>query len=311
MDVPSDQIVKLERYSDSAGAFIVLESDNPTVYKTLYRAAKAKLKLRLRVTLLPVEGLRDEPIQPNVPGSFVQPPCSSTANHTSPSPVPSAGSAVHWAAMAPAVVSSQETSSSVPTPSQTTNTPVGVRLSAASLSGEDVRTRAKQQYFAELSNISQKRDLALRLKDAAPPVPSVTTGPWSVFCNECDKPMMDEHFHCSICDDGDYDLCQECVAAGKVCPGANHWLIKRTLKDGRVVSSVTEKVAPKPRPQPQTEKAKENDMPGAFTDEPKAAVMPQVEPGYEQMPKSMPTRTCNSCVKGSFSHSRRILTDLS
>ena len=42
----------LERYSDSAGAYTALDPHNNQAYKTLYRAAKAKLKLRLRVTLL-------------------------------------------------------------------------------------------------------------------------------------------------------------------------------------------------------------------------------------------------------------------
>lgn len=294
--------MKLERYSDSAGAFIVLEPDNPTVYKTLHRAAKAKLKLRLRVTPLPLESKTDEPNQPSIPGSFVQSSSSPTATITTPSPVPSAGVAAHWATMAPPIVSSQPSSSSGSSSSQARHPPVAVRLPAANLNGEDAasRARARQHFFAELSNISQKRDLALRLKEA-PPAPPAATGAWSVYCNECDKPMTDEHFHCSICDDGDYDLCQECVSAGKVCPGANHWLIKRTLKDGRVVSSVTEKVAPKPRLQNQAEKEKEHEMPGAFTEEPKTVVMPQAEPSYESTPKPVPTRTCNSCVKGLFS----------
>lgn len=40
-----------ERFSDSAGAYVVLDSANPQVYKTLFRAAKAKLKLRLKATV--------------------------------------------------------------------------------------------------------------------------------------------------------------------------------------------------------------------------------------------------------------------
>ncbi|KAI9806770.1 MAG: hypothetical protein M1825_006227 [Sarcosagium campestre] len=54
--IPDDEPVVFERYSDSAGAFVVLDSNNPSVYKQLYRAAKAKLKLRIKVT---------------TPGSFV------------------------------------------------------------------------------------------------------------------------------------------------------------------------------------------------------------------------------------------------
>lgn len=51
LEIPATQEVVFERYSDSAGAFIILDPENPHVYKTLFRAAKAKLKLRLRATL--------------------------------------------------------------------------------------------------------------------------------------------------------------------------------------------------------------------------------------------------------------------
>jgi next-to-BRCA1 protein 1 len=43
--------VVFERYSDSAAAFVRLDSDNSSVYKQLYRAAKAKLKLRIKATV--------------------------------------------------------------------------------------------------------------------------------------------------------------------------------------------------------------------------------------------------------------------
>ena len=42
----------MERFSDSVGAYTALDQHNSQAYKTLYRAAKAKLKLRLRVTVL-------------------------------------------------------------------------------------------------------------------------------------------------------------------------------------------------------------------------------------------------------------------
>lgn len=118
--------------------------------------------------------------------------------------------------------------------------------------------------------------------------------PWSVYCNECDKAMSDAHYHCSICDGGDYDLCEECVASGKLCLGEGHWLIKRFVKDGRVVSSTTERISPRSaRPSKpikiedlmhKPEEKKE--MPGSFADDTKTlAEQPRI-----------PTRTCNSCV---------------
>lgn len=105
--------------------------------------------------------------------------------------------------------------------------------------------------------------------------------------------MANEHYHCSICDDGDFDLCSTCVGSGILCSGQGHWLIKRFIKDGKVISSVTEKIAPKPRTKPEVlDKSQptlgfDTGMPGAFTEEKK------VEPEEEE-----PTRTCNSCIKG-------------
>lgn len=50
--IPDDQTVVFERYSDSAGSYVILDPKNPAVYKQLYRAAKAKLKLRFKATII-------------------------------------------------------------------------------------------------------------------------------------------------------------------------------------------------------------------------------------------------------------------
>ncbi|CAI4215386.1 unnamed protein product [Parascedosporium putredinis] len=47
-----DQVCIIERYSDSASAFLILDRANISVYKQLYRAAKAKSKLKIRVTMI-------------------------------------------------------------------------------------------------------------------------------------------------------------------------------------------------------------------------------------------------------------------
>ena len=51
LSVSANQDIIFDRYSDSAGAYVTLDSAKPQVYKTLFRAAKAKLKLRLRATI--------------------------------------------------------------------------------------------------------------------------------------------------------------------------------------------------------------------------------------------------------------------
>lgn len=72
--------------------------------------------------------------------------------------------------------------------------------------------------------------------------PSVTRAPpvrgvWSIYCNNCDAILYDAHYHCSICDDNDSDLCEACIASDTLCPGNCHELIKRCIKDGKVVTS--------------------------------------------------------------------------
>lgn len=108
---------------------------------------------------------------------------------------------------------------------------------------------------------------------------------WVVYCNNCNMALEDEHYHCSICDHGDYDLCQSCVDSGIHCPGSGHWMVKRFVKNGSVVNSTTERVGPK------AEAGQE--MPGAFTEE----KQPVVEVA-EKKEAEEPTRTCNCCVQG-------------
>lgn len=133
---------------------------------------------------------------------------------------------------------------------------------------------------------------------------------WTVYCNWCDKAMAGEHYHCSICDGGDYDLCNACVDAGVHCPGEDHWLIKRIVKNGIPLNSTTERIAPvtdskpkatncrptkpveKPKAEvkkaPETKKAPKPTMPGAYQEEKKES----------PFTVKFPSRTCNSCVQG-------------
>lgn len=144
---------------------------------------------------------------------------------------------------------------------------------------------------------STEPELAFRTRDFCRP------SSWSVYCNECDVAMNSTHFHCSVCDGGDYDLCQSCVDSGKLCPGEGHWLIKRTVVGGKFVSSTTELAAPKPRAQvesvesmpAQVESDKataERDMPGTFTDDART-LNDEAEGTF---------RNCNNCIIGLPDH---------
>lgn len=145
--------------------------------------------------------------------------------------------------------------------------------------GFAVERDEQKQPVARASNPCH-RELAFRSREPAIAPTAPVQGQWSVYCNNCDVAMYDAHYHCSICDGGDYDLCEACIANGILCPGESHWLIKRSIKDGQVVTSTTERIGGK------YQKESEREVPGAFTEETKTLAEEH----------RMPTRTCNNCV---------------
>lgn len=154
-------------------------------------------------------------------------------------------------------------------------------LETAPSQAKRISTRLnRESFFNEIANQARQREMA------AKEIPATAVCSWSVFCNVCDKPMADAHYHCDLCHNGDYDLCETCVGKGVHCEKENHWLVKRFIKNGKVINSTTERFSKKPV-------AKEiiPEMPGAFTEEKKAEDEDII---YEA------TRTCNCCVKGLF-----------
>lgn len=86
------------------------------------------------------------------------------------------------------------------------------------------------------------------------------------------------HYHCSTCEDGDFDLCQACVDDGVACNSSDHWLIKRTTnKAGQVITSTTETVTP-------GEKSK--------------VAWETAQQGIAKLSLNGQSRTCNGCVQG-------------
>lgn len=128
---------------------------------------------------------------------------------------------------------------------------------------------------------------------------------FAICCNSCEKTTPQIHYHCSTCDDGDFDLCEDCVAKGISCYGSDHWLIKRTKHNGQIVNSTTEKIAPKPelvQPKP----TKEDALPAVPPFDAKSALASlqenlakleiQTAARVGRMGVSM--RTCNQCIQG-------------
>jgi len=139
-------------------------------------------------------------------------------------------------------------------------------------------TAARDKWFAELAGLSNDRQQS-RSSTVGPSASVPTVSIFSVYCNNCSEAIPDEHYHCSTCDDGDFDLCQTCVNDGVLCGGEDHWMIKRFVKNGKVINSTTETIAPKPT-----------------TSEPKAASSIP-----EDLEVPVATRTCNSCIQGELS----------
>ena len=133
----------------------------------------------------------------------------------------------------------------------------------------------REQCLAHLANLQQKHAATRESQKVA------MSSAFSVFCNRCDHPIPDAHWHCSICDDGDYDLCTTCVDKGLLCENHEHWMIKRFMRDGMVINSTTETLAPK-----KSVEAEKKDIPGAFTTD------------IKHEPAANLERTCNSCVQG-------------
>jgi next-to-BRCA1 protein 1 len=84
------------------------------------------------------------------------------------------------------------------------------------------------------------------VRQAHPAYPAISHG-YAVCCNVCDRTIRGAHYHCSTCDDGDFDLCLDCVDRGETCREDNHWLIKRQIVNGVFVNSTTDKLPRKPQ----------------------------------------------------------------
>ncbi|KAL7942414.1 hypothetical protein V8C42DRAFT_332320 [Trichoderma barbatum] len=250
--------VTIERYSDSASAFVVLDSNNLPVYKQLYRAAKAKSKLKLRVSvpqLLPKSAPKPVTVEDEPEASVAETyestekttptesdESSSTTEPATEMPVPSA--APSSITLLSGVELPLRTSSSVQldmTKVEETEAPVTQKLPA---------NFAQSAPFDPQSIYSSFEDYCA---PAAQSHHVIAPAPFAVCCNHCEKTVSDVHYHCQTCDDGDFDLCQACVDQAVSCYDDNHWLIKRTMIDGQLIASSTERIEPKSQAKKQAE----------------------------------------------------------
>lgn len=283
--IAPEQDVIFERFSDSAGGYITLDPTNPAVFKTLIRAAKAKLKLRLKATVTPSYDAQIKQEEEETTVATEGPVIARTPVYVAPA---RDSTAVNEHAVGPGIFNFRE---SIVAQDQSEKKEALVASEEAPLPRSFIA--ASKELFVEPATMGLPQELALRTRPSAASMISkfsAVSSTWSVYCNECDSAMDNVHFHCSICDGGDYDLCETCVQSGKLCPGEGHWLIKRFIASGRVISSTTERIAPKIKSETSSTgtavAGTERDMPGAFTEDVKT--LNEVLEGA--------SRTCNGCV---------------
>lgn len=316
LELAEDVDALFERYSDSAGAYIVLDRANLSVYKQLGRAAKAKQKLKIRVTTrrpaveeeathgpkpASVEDAAEEDVLPE--------------NTEVVEPLPRAES--------PPAPAAEETETLPPLISETEVRQVK-SLAALESTLEAIQFSIAAATAAANANIESAVAHSTGSSQAASRALSTFSGrtartSFAVCCNSCDSTIPEVHYHCSTCDDGDFDLCQECVDQGITCYGKDHWLIKRFVKNGQITNSTTERIAPKAKAEsPKVEEPAPAPQPlRIFQDLPTVdpRVVPQVTP--QAVPQPTPhastpiarivpvfgdilyssIRTCNCCVQ--------------
>ena len=130
---------------------------------------------------------------------------------------------------------------------------------------------------------------------------------FTVQCNNCSDTIPDGHFHCDICENNDFDLCVKCVNDGVHCDVADHYLIKRSVVNGKLTNSTTYKIVKEAKAstalraevkEPVQEEANSTHYRMVKEGKNTVAFYPEVkEPVQEEA-----TRTCNSCVNCEWSY---------
>lgn len=253
------------------------------MYKQLYRAAKAKSKLKLRVSLKP----RESPVVPKPVSIEELLEVNSNVQLDTKPLVP----------LAPEPPSG-------PAPPMMSKTYDATTLSAAARIAESDlfrRTLGAQAGPSAIYDSFPSHSQPWPKHESPLEVPG-----FAICCNSCEKTTPHVHYHCSTCDDGDFDLCEDCVAKGISCYGSDHWLIKRTKINGQIVNSTTEKIAPKPKPA-QLEPKKEEPLSPTPSFDAKSALaslqenLAKLEIQTAARVRSISMRTCNQCIQGKFS----------
>ncbi|KAL5334182.1 hypothetical protein BJX70DRAFT_391618 [Aspergillus crustosus] len=221
LGIPAETNVIFERYSDSAGSFVHLDGNNPAVFKQLYRAAKAKLKLRIKAT---VERPENESAELENPSEQQSPPRYSYLDTVLSPPIPEK--------ILDTNTSAATSSTALPESAERETLAAALNSSWTSTQKDEPKT-------------SYSREFVLGNDNPIAPILSHTSiaGVFCIDCNHCGRAIPNEHYHCNTCSDGDYDLCPECIDSGVNCLGEDHWLVRRFVQDGIITNSTTKTLA--------------------------------------------------------------------
>ena len=250
LELPEDVDALFERYSDSASAYIVLDRANLSVYKQLGRAAKAKAKLKIRVTIR--RPVAEEPTHGPKPASVedaaeeeASPENTEVAEPLPMAERPLASPALQTANL-PSLINEAE-DRQVKSLAALESTLEAIQFSIAAATAAAASAPANKIAVANIDSAVTPSTSSTHTASRAVSTISGRTArtTFAVCCNSCDSTIPEVHYHCSTCDDGDFDLCQECVDQGITCYGKDHWLIKRFVKNGQITNSTTERIAPK------------------------------------------------------------------
>ncbi|KAI0870329.1 hypothetical protein GGS24DRAFT_475569 [Hypoxylon argillaceum] len=371
LQIPIDATAVIERYSDSATSYVILTQTNIAVYKQLYRAAKAKQKLKLRVTTEQTEPAKEIPapkpvtvedeieerqsvtepysqseVQPETQKE-PEPEPSRADNETAKVAVNDAPTGVietvtaprtsrdfpsfvkQWRARGnPRIHLRRDTNgievidflgpSTTAEPLITRDIPEGLSSTTladlmreacerelATIKRREARAKTMKEFMVKSAARSNRAEPMEFAKSTTPVMkqneqasktevgdqPECVKLPFTVCCNSCDRAVPEAHFHCSICDEGDFDLCQECVNRGISCYDDGHWLIRRAVIDGDMKCSSTH-IAPKSvRPIPA------KTTPSSDVSFSNLACRPRVPPIPSVWNLDSNARTCNCCVQ--------------
>lgn len=230
------------------------------MYKQLYRAAKAKLKLRIKVTSAPTTtttSVEQAPAAsiPELPSQKEQQPPQRYQRYSYLD-----------------TVLSSPVSNTMPKDAET---PPDVSLQPLPC-------------LQPLPAKPQQSAYALRFSQD-----DTANGSFCIDCNNCGRVISTDHYHCGICDDGDYDLCLACVEAGVTCSGDDHWLLKRLVQDGYIKNSTTETLPPKHVQEPTVKKS--------FNNVHKIGCPKKITPAFKHPAQAFcpaDMRTCDACFRG-------------